>query len=53
MIRYSMDYIYPRALKNERQSDKRALIAKILQLLLDLFNIQNIELYKKIAEKFD
>lgn len=53
MVRYSLNYVYPVELKNDRSCEKRVIIGKILQLLLDIFEIQNIDLYKKIADRFD
>lgn len=53
MIRYSVDYIYPKNLKLARTHDKRAFVATILEYLINTFQIEQIELYMKVADKFD
>jgi hypothetical protein len=53
MIRYSLDYIYPKGLKLDRNAEKRVIIAKILEFLLVTFQIEQVELYMKVADKFD
>lgn len=42
MVRYSLDYIYPKQLKRERNYEKRTIVGKILELILQLFDIANI-----------
>lgn len=53
MIRYSLEYLYPKDLKIDRNAEKRAIIVKILEFLLNKFDIKQIELYMKVADKFD
>lgn len=54
MIRYSMDYIRASLFVNvEREQDKKSLIARITEQLLELYNIEDFETYKNVATNFD
>lgn len=53
MVRYSLDYIYPKQLKKDRSADKRTLIGKIIELLLNVFSIENVDEYKRASIMFD
>jgi hypothetical protein len=48
-----MNYLYPCHLKIDRNGEKRVIIAQILQFLLNTFQIELIDFYMRIADKFD
>ena len=55
MIRYSHQYICPKGLSESLHSkaDRRLVVTYILDYLLNTFQIEDIELYRQIAEIFD
>lgn len=54
MIRYSFEHIQPKALADSLHNcDRKMLITRILDFLLNVFQIEDIALYKQIAEIFD
>lgn len=54
MIRYSIDYIKPQLFNDvEREQDKKSLIAKITEKLLELFSIEDFETYRNVVSSFD
>jgi len=54
MIRYSIDYIRPMLFSDvEREQDKKSLIARITEKLLELFCIEDFETYRNVVSSFD
>ena len=55
MIRYSLEHIYPLHLADSlhQNCDSKLLITRILDFLLNTFHIEDIGLYKDIAQHFD
>lgn len=54
MIRYSIDFIRPMLFSDvEREQDKKSLIARITEKLLELFNIEDFETYRNVVSSFD
>jgi hypothetical protein len=39
MIRYSLEYLYPKELKIDPNAEKRVIIAKVLEFILNIFQI--------------
>jgi hypothetical protein len=54
MIRYSIDYVRPMLFSGmDKELDKKTIIAKITEKLLDLFSIEDFETYRNVVSSFD
>lgn len=54
MIRYSIDYITSQLFSDvEKNQDKKVLICKITEKLLELFLIEDYETYRNVVSSFD
>jgi hypothetical protein len=54
MIRYSLDYIRPILFSDMANDlDKKTIIAKITERLLELFSIEDFDTYRNVVSSFD